>query len=1625
MTIEELRAALAINNRELSLTRGSLGERFDALLLSAFGGQTALSITEASLAEAGQPPDRVVIEGTSGFLGIPRVPLKATFWVDAAGQPQAILSYRFRDSAPAANPWVFSRSFPELPRTINYGEPRDYDRNTGTGEMFAQAVYLDSLDLYDTWFIASTAPGLEPSLAAPLEAGINFVSKLRPAGALGVLEYGLGSEPVLTLRGRVILPTPSTSRPEPLRLNEYVWNRPEAPGIHLAADLGLDFKLGKLSFNNASFRVYSPVSSAWQKQNPTFAPVQGYSAKLAIPSANIEVGLGADLQWNRPEALLLADCAGVSLGNLASLLDLTDGASLSVGMPDELGKLFEAVDKIELTRLGLVLSAFDGIPSVDGVLLSIGTPNLRWKVWGEHLVVEDLSLRFELWNPFTESVAVNTSLSGTVDIEGVPVSLTATSQDNFTVYARLKGSQTVPLKKMMQTYAPGIPAPADLTIDNMAVEIAMGRYFAFSALMAGGDKRWTVPVGPTALELQDVSMNLTLPVQGSASGAFGGKIAFSDGILFDTRFEFPGGFEIKGLFPRAKLSHLLRRLSNQSVFMPPGFDVGFESAAMRIRQRNKSFDFQLVTKVEGAGFIGFEAREVTPGSWGFAFGFDFTEGNPKDQPGMDFMATFMKAMDLRKLMLVLSTFDGPDFQFPDAIALNTVPASRIPPGKKITLPSRSGGVTRGLNLFAQWALDTGDGAPKILKKLLGLNPTLDVTIQVSDKRARLFTAIASKIQGQPLNAELGAEVGFAAGAGFNFFLTGSMPVKIQGNLQTFDVAMVVVPNGLFFSGNMRGNGAVKFGHLQLSDLGLEIGVSGQGLPSLGITATLAVGKFHSSLAVFFDSVDPSKSLLAGAVSDLTLGDVVGAMLAGNLPSSIDDVLDKVAIQGTNRFEIPGNLADSLDSLKLDGVAQAFQSKGKIPIPSDVSQVHVVVLEKSRRWHLTDLTKMRHYQLEKKGDAIAVSIEAQFYFAPAPTSIGSMPFPAGFYINGALDFLGYKAQATIDINASRGIAVDARMDKIVLLKEELFSLAAESGPGGPRLSISTYGSPHFSLNGGMTFLGLKRGVLANVSRHGVEFELRGALVKGVDFDVDARFGRSGLSASGRVKVDVGTIDLGALGKVKINTGLDVDIDIDITLEAAQNVSVSQGTWKPGSTVAENSLGELVFLEDGNLCWYDTTERERPCLWQSATENRIATRLEFQPSGNLVIYDNYNRVMWQSNSNTGGPGRLSVQGDGNVCIYDGANNCRWQTATRIDGIKDVSVGPGEWKQGNTVAKNALGELVFQQDGNLCFYDITNGGRRCLWQSATANRGAATFSFQGDSNLVIYDNAGRPLWNSKTQGTKANRLAVQADGNVCLYDAANKARWQTDTRINRDVNIGPGTWKPGNTVAKHSLGELVFQQDGNLCFYDTTSGGRRFLWQSATNTKAPVARLDFQSDGNLVIYDTANAPRWNSNTQGSNAIRLTVQTDGNVCLYDGANKCRWQTATRIEGGRTGASISLDTDLVFMGQKVDIPRFRVAASGDTFAKLPSYVEEKVTAAIKDIYKDATRWATDVANGVVDGVQDTEKVLKDVYKQSEKDAKKLANDTKKGIDKGVKAVGNFATSTGKTFSKGFKKIHF
>ncbi len=1146
-----LKKALTIKNNELQINVTTFKKAFSDFLTKNFHQQNKVIKIDNAVLTENTEEQTLSVSGKSSYLNIPSMPVTARFSFNNEGDVVSSLTYTLISKSQSSLYWKFSRSFPGLPIE---SDSKFNSRLTKRPEAF-----LDKLQFNEAYYVINSHPQMEPNFKVELGAGVNFIGDMIPVKVLGVIGNLLDPKQSMTVYGLLNIPRPNQKFQPKLKSDMtaaiiYPWDlASEIPGIHLEAKVDKKINIGKVEFRDPTFRIFYPLSDDWMGVGDFFAPVKAFTGNFELGS-KADLALTMKIDTKADILSVEAKCDGISLTNLAQLANVTGSDKLMSQLPDALTSVTKTLGKIELMDLAFTVAYGKTGLYIAWATFSLGIPDVTWKVWGDHVVVTAIGFRFSVYSPFTRP-QFGVDLWGKTEIEGVPLEIKASKSEGYVLMVKLGEAQTIPLKQYMKKMLPSVPPLPDLTIDDFMLMVAPRRFYQISGSLANKPNSWDIDVGPTKLKFSDVRFDFMLMQSGQKSGSFGGTIEFGKNVRLTSQYTIPGQFSIEATCDRMNFYNLTSKLNQGKPVLPKGFDFTLINSSIIIKKEQTSNVFQLMSTVEKLGTFAFEARRVS-GKWGIAGGLSL-DAKPSSLPGLSFLKPLEKVVQLEDLLLIVATFEAVNFRFPDAAQFSNQTMS----SSNIQMPQQAQGLIAGLNLYAKWRLDTSKKEQKLLKQAFGLNPTMAVAVQIgtsANATTRMFFSYETNIGKMPLSCKVG--VGLTKEK-TEFFLIGSMQTKIQKQIVTFDVAMSFVATGAFLAGTM--DGTVKFNGFQLSNLALMIGINWSGIPSLGIAATLNVSKFQSSMAIFFDSTNPAQSLVAGSVSDLSLKDVVDTFVGKAKASSIDKPLAKVSVKGTQYFDIDVKLAADLDQLKFDRLAAAFRSKGGITIPSNSSQLHLVVAKKGQLWYLTDKTTMRYYQLRKRGKRIEASIQAQFYCAPMDTYIGTKRFPQGYFINCAIKFLGFDAFVRVDISMYKGIAIDAQMDKIVLVNENIYSITAAKGKGGPRISVATFSQPkhkvkafrlpHFYINGKSQLLGIVQKTYVSLTIKGLEFNLKGPLAPAVNFDVKGVInGSKGLEAGGTVKVGLGTIDLGKLGKVKIKT------------DAQGTLSVKVGGKKIGAT-----------------------------------------------------------------------------------------------------------------------------------------------------------------------------------------------------------------------------------------------------------------------------------------------------------------------------------------------------------------------------------------------------------------------------------------------------------------------------
>jgi hypothetical protein len=417
-------------------------------------------------------------------------------------------------------------------------------------------------------------------------------------------------------------------------------------------------------------------------------------------------------------------------------------------------------------------------------------------------------------------------------------------------------------------------------------------------------------------------------------------------------------------------------------------------------------------------------------------------------------------------------------------------------------------VKAGLNAFAQLDLSSDRGLTLIKDSLHLDRAQIDVLVQIG---ARPVSALVSAAISGSFNDNLvftGALRLQLSGGVPSVGLLGQVAVDVAGQPLTFTGQLDIGPNGALLAATMPApwRGAFGVAGLTLSDLALLVGISWELLPAVGIAATMSLGNFAGSAALLFDATVPSRSLLAGSVSDLGLDDVATTFLSGvQQPDALVPVLAGCRLQGVHLFDLPATLVADLDTSSVTAaVAAAFQQLGQITLPQGPAAL-LTVGEPGQRWHLTDRATLRHYGIERQGQALAVSRSVQLYVAPEPTLIGKLTFPAGTRLTADLTVFGCTGSIDVDVDPNAGIAASASLTPID--SGEVFSLTGAGGVGGPHFSLATYDAPgqsvrgpHCLVSGAVTMLGFTRQVDLAIDRNGFRLTVSASLFGSVAADL---------------------------------------------------------------------------------------------------------------------------------------------------------------------------------------------------------------------------------------------------------------------------------------------------------------------------------------------------------------------------------------------------------------------------------------------------------------------------------------------------------------------------------------------
>jgi hypothetical protein len=1060
----------------------------------------------------------VTVTGKTTFLNVADAPVTAV----AKWSPKDVqLTVRFTliDGRPGRDAWTFSRSFPELPPF-----------RAGSAEVAPGALppdLLDRLPLADAAFVLTTDDDARDwETDARLDPGLNFVARCAPTALLGLLGEYVDDPDEIVLRGLIVVPRPDEEFAA-LGPLELPWLAPRpAPGIHLTTRLEIEANLEELELEleKAVLHIYCPTSKAWVAAHPTYRPVFGIQARLEIDGDRKALNVVALGIRSTRSIVFSGRSEGVTLDSLDDLEDTVGDDDLARYLPHDvrhaLSDIEPALEAISI-QLGPRLR-------IESVSVAVRLPGLHTDAL-PGLPVRDLRADFQITRPFGPGREVLVALRGSADFLGAPFDAVLALPDVHAT-AHMQAGATLPLGGLIQ--AMGLPAAPELAIDGMELEMNRDGSYAIAAAMAPRPA-WTLDLGPTPLVASRVRLVASRPASGAAVGSLSGVLTLGEELELAFDQAVPGPFLLRGELPDVRLRQLVATLGDRPLELPAGFDLTLEDAAVQIQRPDASLVLRLATTMPALGTCVFEARRVGA-AWGVAAGVELSNIRLSSLPGLGALGGFEDLFQLDRLLLVASSFTDEGFAFPRLAAFD----SPLVRAGDVLLPAPARGVSTGVHVYGRWTV----GASReqvLIQRLLRLEPALGVTLRVgSDPRAdsRLAVDHDTTILGHPLHCQLGGRM---ADGHLRLFVTGDLSFDIDGANHRFDAALRFVAGGAIMTGT--GPAELRVGALVLSNPVLSLGVSWAGAASLGLAASLSAARFPSSVVVLFDGASPPRSMVAGAVLDLSLADVVETFAGAASPPGLAEVLPLATLVESQVFALGAAIAPALDGLQLEAIAAAFAAHG-VALPTTPADVLTVVSSPGERWSVTDLTAMRHYELVATGPEIQVRRNPQLLVVPEALTIGARRFDPAISLDTRLQILSFGGDGRVEVSPGQGIVVDGHMDRIVAGTEALFSIA-----GGAHLTVWTFArpapsdasqrDPQFRIDGRLSMLGLDRPLTAALTPSGFAFAIEGSL--GPDLTYDLRgvvAGPATVNVAGRMSISVGPLDLGALGSVDIASGV---------------------------------------------------------------------------------------------------------------------------------------------------------------------------------------------------------------------------------------------------------------------------------------------------------------------------------------------------------------------------------------------------------------------------------------------------------------------------------------------------------
>lgn len=1033
------------------------------------GGNSSIEIVNASY-DSATSDGIIVINGKSNYLNCPNLDIKASF---SLSDEKLVVQIQYSLS----QDWKFSNSFPNMPVSYDFSTSLDSE----------QKPLLDYLDFKSAYFILSTTPIHDENLNVDIDVGLNFVGQIVQINVNDLIALiSQCSTKNVTLHGTIRI---DNTQVICLDSNTRPWNiNNPVPGLMLKTPISdIDIPDTNIKLRNCELNIYSPVSQDWLYENGTHQPCIVFSG--TVPELKVQQ-LTSELLIGVNELLISAQFTGFNLQSLEDLINISGKNDLSSYWPDQIQS---KINKLELERVAIDF-IFDNNINVSYTLIEVGIPNVQWNPVS-NIEIDSIKSVFVILSPLNKDErSVDISLEGEIKIGDVPLILTAefiSASSSFFLQAELKEGNSILLSTLIQKYLPNtyLLGKGSISIDYLVFNCVPGHYYSFTANV-DQSQSWTIQIFSTPISFSNISLNFnydnTLTEGNKLSGYFEGTIDI-DSFKLTPTYNIHGPIALEADFPDINILGLINSLDSLigiKLPLPNNFDIKITSASLTLTKQPNFFDFAIAataiyqenTELGNFAFYLVDSNGKSGFTFGFNLNFDQLETIPVLGNVLKNVSGFF--LELENLSIVFSSV-----KLTDSVPFNS-DSNDATKTAKINVPTQTA-IDKGFSLYAQ--VDLAKGKANIIAKFLkitSLKLTLSVHIGASDL---MNGSVEINLPTCQINSYTFLTGDFVGSLPNNIRVDGHLTTKIRDETIVLGVQITLATSGALLTTSVTGS--IAFGPIKLSNVGILLGIDEAELPSFGFSAQIDGLGYDAAIALIVNTVNPRDSGFLGAISNISLSNVVKFLSgANNIPNPFDEILPEFAIKGIDQFTLSDNITQALISRDADAISKAFESTVNLN-PKELFIVHID--EKS--WSITDWSNQAHYIVN---NGITVYKEAQVYCVFEDFQIGDLKFPQGFHMDGNLDILGATSTIKVEINKGLGILIEDQLSPIVFPSEGPKILKIGDGNQGPSISLCTYSqknsdgtttSPHFYLKGKISLLDIASEDMAiSISKAGFSF-----------------------------------------------------------------------------------------------------------------------------------------------------------------------------------------------------------------------------------------------------------------------------------------------------------------------------------------------------------------------------------------------------------------------------------------------------------------------------------------------------------------------------------------------------------